>query len=60
MAATNKTIGDQGAIQKFLKPEPKSLTDEAVERELESVRTKFNFSDADLKRLRRPRRRRVI
>jgi hypothetical protein len=49
----------RAAIDKFLRPEPKALTDRAVEQELKRIRPQFNFTAADLRRLRQPRRRHV-
>jgi hypothetical protein len=45
----------QAAIERFLKPAPKAATERAVEHELKRVREQFNFSNAELRRLRRPR-----
>lgn len=46
-------------IKKFLTPASKDAQERAVERELERIRPQFRFTDAELRRLRQPRRRRV-
>jgi hypothetical protein len=56
MSGEGESVKRQAEIKKFLRPEPRALTDEAVERELKRVRPEFNFSPADLRRLRRPKR----
>jgi hypothetical protein len=56
MAREDERVKRQAEVKKFLRPEPKALTDEAVERELKRVRPEFNFSTDDLRRLGRPKR----
>jgi hypothetical protein len=46
-------------VEKFLTPEPKDLTKRAVAQELTRIRPQFGFTDAELRRLRQPRRKRV-
>jgi hypothetical protein len=46
-------------VKKFLTPEPKDLTKRAVEAELRRIRPQFGFTDAELRRLREPRRKRA-
>lgn len=46
-------------IKKFLTPTSKDMTERAVERELDRIRPQFRFSDAELRRLRQPRRKRA-
>lgn len=46
-------------VKKFLTPEPKDLTKRAVEQALNQIRPQFGFTDAELRRLREPRRRRA-
>ena len=46
-------------IKKFLTPEPKDVTRRTVERELNRIRPQFGFTEAELRRLRLPRRKRL-
>jgi hypothetical protein len=50
---------DNPRIQKFLVPAPRDVQQRAVDRELKRLRPKFRFSDAELRRLRQSRRKRV-
>jgi hypothetical protein len=59
MAAEGKKASHKVVAAKFSKRDFEVSTDEAVERELKRIRPQFNFTDADLRRLRQPRRRRV-
>ena len=57
MAADDRN--DDLRIAKFLKPLSKEAREGAVERELDRLRPQFRFTDAELRRLRQPRRKRV-
>jgi hypothetical protein len=57
MAADDRN--EDSRIAKFLRPVSKEARERAVERELDRIRPQFRFSDAELRRLRQPRRKRV-
>jgi hypothetical protein len=59
MAKDAKSTDHQEATGKFVVHDSHESTDVAVERELKRIRPQFNFTDADLRRLRQPRRRRA-
>jgi hypothetical protein len=60
MAAEDDKAPTKIVASKFSKRDFEVSTDEAVERELKRIRPQFNFTDADLRRLRQPRRRHVV
>jgi hypothetical protein len=54
------TNGDSDSgIKKFLIPASRITQERAVARELNRLRPQFRFSDAELRRLRQPRRKRL-
>ena len=57
MATERSDSARKRETDKFVTSDPEKATDEAVARALKRVRGKFNFTDEDLRRLGRSRRR---